>query len=229
MITINERVLIPYPPEVVWDVISDPARVVRCIEGSQLREFHDDGSFDARLAVKFAAIRVGFGARATLDLDEDQRIGRLRAQGSDTRGSTRVSGHADFAVRPETAGSTVDIDGTIELNGQLASLVTTGAAVVVARMTRNFAAQLTSVCAESTSAPAPAAGIQPAPSPTSVPERAIPAAVGTTLVAPARPAAPESSWRRTLSAVSAGLRRGLRAVRDRWHGLTGRRPINERV
>lgn len=88
MITIAERVHIPHPPEIVWSVLSDPSKVVACIEGSQLGEYHDDGSFDAQLAVRFAAIRVAFRARANLDPDEVNRTGRLDARGTDARGST---------------------------------------------------------------------------------------------------------------------------------------------
>lgn len=148
MITISERVRVPHPPDLVWSVLSEPSRVVGCIEGSELGEYHDDGSFDARLAVKFAAIKVLFGARASLDLDEAERLGRLDAQGSDARGSTRVKGHATFRVREEEGGSVVDLDGEVEISGQLASLVTTGAAVVVTRMTRSFAGELTATCDE---------------------------------------------------------------------------------
>lgn len=148
MITVAERVGVPHPPDIVWSVLSDPSRVVACIDGSELGQFHDDGSFDARIAVKFAAIKVGFGARATLDLDDDQRCGRLEARGSDTRGSTRVQGNAEFVVRPATDGSMVHINGAIQVSGQLASLVTTGAAVVVDRMTRSFTARLAAACAE---------------------------------------------------------------------------------
>ncbi|MEP9381255.1 SRPBCC domain-containing protein [Nocardioides cheoyonin] len=148
MITISERVQVPHSPDLVWSVLSDPKRVVGCIEGSELGEYHEDGSFDARLAVKFAAIKVAFAARASLDLDEAARVGRLEAQGADARGSTRVKGHATFEVRPDGTGSVVDLDGNVDITGQLASLVTTGAAVVVARMTRSFAAELTATCDE---------------------------------------------------------------------------------
>lgn len=147
MITIAETVLVPHPPDIVWDVISDPNAVVSCIEGSELGAEHEDGTFDARLAVKFAALKVAFAARVGLELDEEEHVGRMEARGADSRGSTRVQGNATFTVLPATVGSEVVIDGVIELNGQLAGLVTTGAAVVVDRMTRQFAVQLAAACA----------------------------------------------------------------------------------
>lgn len=148
MITIAERIRVPHSPEIVWQVLSDPATVVSCIDGSELGAQHDDGTFDARLAVKFAAIKVAFAARIALDLDDAERVGRMEARGADSRGSTRVQGDATFSVVPVGTASDVVLDGTIELNGQLAALVTTGAAVVVDRMTRVFAEKLTEKCAE---------------------------------------------------------------------------------
>jgi carbon monoxide dehydrogenase subunit G len=214
VITINERVLIPYPPDLVWAVISDPSKVVGCIEGSEIRTYHDDGSFDAQLAVKFAAIKVSFAARANLELEEKERIGRLDARGSDTRGSTRVTCQASFAVQPETDGSVVDIDGTVELNGHLASLVTTGAGVVVSRMTRAFAVRLTAVCAELNAAvPVPsmvATLAAPEIAVASTPAVAVPVPPPAVL-APAE----EPRWRRVLAAVSGGVHRLLRLVRNR--------------
>ncbi|MGW3614990.1 SRPBCC domain-containing protein [Micromonospora sp. NPDC005163] len=162
MITIAERVFVPHAPEVVWGVLSDPATVVSCIDGSELGEQHHDGSFDARLAMKFAAIRVSFAARVSLKLEEVERVGRMEARGADGRGSTRVQANAMFLVVPAGAGSEVVLDGVVELNGQLAALVTTGAAVVVDRMTRSFTEKLTATCAERDPS-TPAAGPEPAP------------------------------------------------------------------
>jgi uncharacterized protein len=147
LITITQRVSVPHPPDVVWSVLSDPHKVVECIEGSRLGEFHDDGSFDALMAVRFAAIKVSFKARANLLLDEAARTGRLEAKGSDSRGSTRVQGHAEYSVQPAPEGSLVVLDGQIDIGGALASLITTGASIVVDRMTKSFTESLVSTCA----------------------------------------------------------------------------------
>lgn len=148
VITISQRVSVPHPPDLVWSVLSDPHKVVSCIEGSRLGEFHDDGSFDALMAVRFAAIKVSFKARANLALDEGARTGRLEAKGSDSRGSTRVQGHADYIVQASPEGSLVLLDGQVDIGGALASLITTGASIVVDRMTKAFTESLISTCAQ---------------------------------------------------------------------------------
>lgn len=147
MIKIEEAIPVPAPPERVWAVVSDPSEVVSCIHGAELGEYHDDGSFDGALVVKFSAIRVKFGARLSLDLDEPEHEGRLSARGRDGQGATRFSAQATFRVAPDGAGgSSVQMSGEVNLAGRLASVIEAGANAVVARMTREFTDELVRRC-----------------------------------------------------------------------------------
>lgn len=148
MITFTERVHVPHPPEVVWSVLSDPERCVTCIDGSRLGDQHDDGTFDAFLAVKFAGIKVTFKALVDLALDHEARTGRLTGTGGDKRGSTRVQGGADYTVAAEGDGTLVTLDGEAEVKGSLAGLITTGASLVVDRMAKSFTQKLITTCDE---------------------------------------------------------------------------------
>jgi carbon monoxide dehydrogenase subunit G len=163
LISITEEIAVPSPPERVWEVISDPSAVVSCIGGAELGPSHDDGSFDATLAIRFGGLRVKFAARVSLDLDESAHEGRLTARGADGQGATRFSAGATFrVVEGETPGtSRVFCDGEIKLNGKLAKLIESGAGMVVSRMTTEFTDQLVEKCA-------PAAGPVVAAAPTPV-------------------------------------------------------------
>jgi uncharacterized protein len=147
MIEINERFEVAAPPDVVWAVLSDPHAVVGCVPGAALVAEHPDGSFDGSLSVKFGPLAVGFQARVTLDLEAATRLGHLVAQGRDKQGGTRFKGSATFQVSPVEAGSRVVIDSGVELSGRLASVVESGAEVVVRRMSTEFAARLAARCA----------------------------------------------------------------------------------
>ncbi|WP_344854853.1 SRPBCC family protein [Amycolatopsis ultiminotia] len=158
MIEIDEEIPVPAPPERVWEVVSDPGEVVSCISGAELGDSHEDGSFDGTLVVKFGAVRVRFGARVSLDLDEPGREGRLSAKGRDGQGATRFSAHATFLVTadPATGGSRVRVTGEVHLAGKLASLIEAGAGAVVSRMTKEFSGELVRKCAgEQGAAPVP--------------------------------------------------------------------------
>lgn len=152
MIEINEDIVVSAPPDEVWKVLSDPAEVVSCLDGAALGESHEDGSFDGSLVVKFGAVRVRFGARVTLDLEESERQGRLSARGRDTQGATRYTAHANFGVLDDVAAgiTRVTVTGEVNLAGRLASLIEAGAEAVVARMSKDFAQELARRCSGET-------------------------------------------------------------------------------
>ena len=165
MISVQEEIAVPSPRSRVWDVVSNPSDVVSCIAGAELGAAHDDGSFDGALVVRFGAIRVRFAARITLELNPAEFEGRLSARGGDGQGATRFQGGATFRVveDPTAGGSQVIMDGEVTLRGKLASIVESGAGVVVSRMTKDFTARLIALCGEPASAaqggePAAAAG-----------------------------------------------------------------------
>lgn len=194
MITVKEEIAVPSPRARVWTVVSNPADVVSCISGAELGEAHEDGSFDGALVVRFGAIRVRFAARIALELDEPEFEGRLTARGGDGQGATRFRGEATFRVVEDEAagGSLVLMNGEVTLTGKLASLVESGAGVVISRMTKDFTAKLIAKCAagEAADGTAPAAtGEAPVPAvaaagTTSAAATGTTTAAGTTIAAP---------------------------------------------
>src|SRR5688572_14708188 len=154
MIEIRERFDVPAGPDAVWAVLSDPHAVVGCVPGAKIDQQHDDGSMDASVVVKFGPTRVTFRVKASLDLDEAARRGTITAQGRDTIGGTRMRSTATFGVTPGpgSSGSSVAIDGNVEVSGRLASLIEGGASLVVKRMSGEFAERLAARCAAGTPA-----------------------------------------------------------------------------
>jgi carbon monoxide dehydrogenase subunit G len=185
MITISESFAVPAEPEAVLAVLADPAAVAGCIDGAELGEQYDDGSFAASLAVRFGPLRVKFHARIALSIDEENREGHITAQGKDAQGGTRVKATATFAVAeaPAGPGAVVTASGEVVLSGKLAPVVEAGASVVVRHQTDEFAENL-------------AALFQPEQAAAAVPPE----------VGPQRAAAGDR-WYRRLAAV---LRRWLR-------------------
>lgn len=145
MIEVNERVEVPSPPQVVWDLLSDPRAVVDCMPGAALGDQQEDGSYDATLTVKFGPAKVAFRARFTLELDPASMSGQVASKARDNQGGTRVKTTMTFkVVEGETPGSSViPIEAQVEISGRLASLVESGASLVVKRMTGEFTERLT--------------------------------------------------------------------------------------
>jgi carbon monoxide dehydrogenase subunit G len=149
MIEVNERIVVPAAPQTVWGVLSDPHAVAQCVSGATLGERQEDGSYDATLVVKFGPTRVKFEARFTLELDPATMSGVVISKGKDSIGGTRVQARMNFSVleQADPPGSAIPITSEVEISGRLASLIETGAKLVVKRMVGDFSGRLVERCA----------------------------------------------------------------------------------
>lgn len=152
MIEVNERIVVPSAPQTVWGVLSDPRAVVECVSGATLGERQEDGSYDATLVVKFGPTKVKFGARFTLELDPATMSGIVVSKGKDSIGGTRVQATMNFRVveQADPPGSAIPITSEVEISGRLASLIETGAKLVVKRMVGDFTGRLAERCTAAT-------------------------------------------------------------------------------
>lgn len=151
MIEVHERIEVAAPPATVWALLSNPHAVVECVPGAALGEQHDDGSFDATLQVKFGPAKVSFRARVAVEFDEAAMSGRVVSKGKDNQGGTRFNASMGFKVVEQEGGTgaAVPIDAQVEITGRLASLVESGATIVVKRMTAEFSEGLAARCCPS--------------------------------------------------------------------------------
>jgi carbon monoxide dehydrogenase subunit G len=152
MIEVNERIEVPAAPQVVWKVLSDPYAVVECVPGAAVGEKLEDGSYDATLTVKFGPAKVAFRARFTLELDPAAMSGQVASKAKDNQGGTRVKTNMAFKVLEGAApgASVIAIDAQVDISGKLASLVESGANLVVKHMTKEFSERLTAKVAAAT-------------------------------------------------------------------------------
>lgn len=156
MIEVNEQIAVLSPPRTVWDLLSDPRAVVDCVPGAALGEQHEDGSFDSSVTIKFGPAKVAFHARVALELDAAAMVGQVSSRGKDNQGGTRFRASMTFRVveQAEPPGSTVHIEAKVEISGRLATLVESGAGLVVKRMTGEFSERLAARCTGASAAPA---------------------------------------------------------------------------
>jgi len=148
VIEVNERIEVAAAPSLVWGLLSDPHAVIDCVPGATLGEQQEDGTFDAGLTVKFGPAKVTFRAKVALELDRVAMVGHVNARGRDNQGGTRIHAKMSFRVEPQAAGSAIPIEAKVEISGRLATLVESGAGLVVKRMTGEFTERLASRCAE---------------------------------------------------------------------------------
>ncbi len=142
MISVNESFSVAAPVEEVWLVMADPYAVVGCVPGAAITGVAEDGSLQTSVSVKFGPLSVTFQALASLELHEVSHEGRVSARGRDKQGGARFTASMTFTVNPSADGCMVSTRGEVDLKGPLASMIETGAGVVVKRMSADFAACL---------------------------------------------------------------------------------------
>jgi carbon monoxide dehydrogenase subunit G len=145
---IDETIHVQADPETVWSLLSDPRAVVECVEGATLGDRLEDGTYDAKMTVRFGPAKVAFGARVAIEMDHAARSGSVSSRGKDNQGGTRFAASTVFRVLvPDNGeGSAIRIQSQVEITGRLASLIESGAAIVIKRMTRDFSERLHARC-----------------------------------------------------------------------------------
>jgi carbon monoxide dehydrogenase subunit G len=154
VIEVNERIEVQSAPRAVWAILSDPHAVAECVPGAALGEKQEDGSYDASLVIKFGPAKVTFRASFTLELNEAAMSGQVVSKARDNQGGTRVKTTMSFkVVEGATPGSAaIPIEAQVEISGKLASLVESGAGLVVKHMTKEFSERLAAKLAGSPAA-----------------------------------------------------------------------------
>lgn len=151
MIEVNERIEVASTPQAVWAILSDPNAVVECVEGAALGEKQEDGSFDAKMAVKFGPAKISFAANVMVAYDEANKSGSVTARGKDSISGTKFKTAMQFSVEgqdasPDNVRTAIPIKAECELSGRLAHLIESGANLVIKRMTTSFAEKLAERC-----------------------------------------------------------------------------------
>jgi hypothetical protein len=83
-----------------------------------------------------------------VEFDETAMTGRVISKGKDNQGGTRFNTSMGFKVVEQAGGasSVVPVDAQVDITGRLASLVESGAALVVKRMTAEFSERIAARC-----------------------------------------------------------------------------------
>jgi aerobic carbon-monoxide dehydrogenase small subunit len=141
---VRDRFVVARPPDDVWNLLKDVARVVPCMPGASITSLAGD-RVDGRLMIKLGPINAEFSGAAMLRYDDALRRGTFAGSGQDRLTGSRASGAIEFVVTPgDDARSTwVDIAVLAKLSGPLAQFARAGIVEDLARrLARTFAQNL---------------------------------------------------------------------------------------
>ena len=108
------------PPARVWDLLMDPAVIASCVPGCEELVPDGEDKFRAKLKVAMAAITGSYDGTIVIANKKVNESYQLIVEGQGRPGF--VKGTATIALKPEGAGTIVDVSGDVETGGMVARL-----------------------------------------------------------------------------------------------------------
>jgi hypothetical protein len=225
-IQIDKTFVVRAPAQAVWEFLTDPRRVARCMPGAAITDQRDASTWAGTLTVKVGPVAASYkGQMSFARLDAAARSAEIEASGQDVRGKGGARMKLTSRVTERGPGETeVFTSSELNVTGILAQMgrgmVQDVGDQIFARFTGAMRAELEGAAAERQDAPSAPSALSPRPSPPvgeREGERSAPAAAAIAAAASAPTAAPASP---PVDVLSLGAGAAARAA-----GRTARRPI----
>jgi carbon-monoxide dehydrogenase small subunit len=118
--SIEQRLKVGFPPEVVWGRLADIHQVSSCLPGAEVTELEGD-RLKGRMNVALGPMKVAFNGDGRVLLDQEKRIGRLSGGGRDVGSGSTAEGELKWRVLPgESSDSLIQVSLSWRLSGRLA-------------------------------------------------------------------------------------------------------------
>jgi aerobic-type carbon monoxide dehydrogenase small subunit (CoxS/CutS family)/carbon monoxide dehydrogenase subunit G len=143
--SIEQRLTVGFPPEIVWNRLSDIRAVSFCLPGAEITELRDD-RVRGRMNVSLGPIKIALNGDGNVVLDVGNRIGRLSGRGQDAGSGSAAEGEVEWRVLPgEASGSLILVNLSWRLSGRLAQFNRAGIVQdVIQRLASIFVSNLES-------------------------------------------------------------------------------------
>jgi carbon monoxide dehydrogenase subunit G len=181
---IQNSFTVALPVAEAWTTLLDIPAIAPCMPGAELLAVEDERTYRGQVKVKLGPVAVAFQGRAKLEeVDEAARTVRVKASGNETKGRGSAQADVMFRLRPDGAGTRVDIVSDVALAGAVAQygraqgVIADVAQVIIDTFAENLRRQIAAreVPAAAAAATAPAGAAPAAPSLGPAPEPMAPA------------------------------------------------------
>jgi len=129
---------LPHPPDRVWPVMLDIARIAACIPGcEQVEERAHLAEYSAVMKQKLGPFKLEVPAQILVEEHREPNLVRARASGVDKITRTTLGVQLEVALTPmEGAACRLSVQASLQVAGRLASL---GHSIIKKRAEENFA------------------------------------------------------------------------------------------
>jgi carbon-monoxide dehydrogenase small subunit len=141
----KDQFTIGYPPEAVFDMFGDVARIVACLPGAALTGVPTEQRAEGLIRVKIGPISATFHGAARIERDPPNLSGRIVGTGRDQRSRSSTQGEIRYQLIPIEQGAATRVELSIgySLRGMLAQIAREGLVRdLVSRLTADFATNL---------------------------------------------------------------------------------------
>uniref|UniRef100_Q025V1 Carbon monoxide dehydrogenase subunit G n=1 Tax=Solibacter usitatus (strain Ellin6076) TaxID=234267 RepID=Q025V1_SOLUE len=111
---------IPFPQDVAYRLLQDPAVLCRCMPGCEDLQKIGDGEYAMRMKMVLAAISGKFDGKVRITEAQPPSQFRLHVEGAGRIGFMNGSGL--ITISPSNPGSSVQYDGEVQVGGTIASV-----------------------------------------------------------------------------------------------------------
>jgi uncharacterized protein len=166
---IEKRFVVRAPADLVWDFLTDPYKVARCLPGAAITETLDPRTYAGTMTVKVGPVTAAYRGKLRFDrLDAEAREAELSASGQETRGKGGADMRMRSRVDPKTEEETeVTVVSDVNVVGVLAQFGRGMIQDVSDQLFQKFTAAMSREleAPAAVAAPAPPAASPPAPAP----------------------------------------------------------------
>jgi carbon-monoxide dehydrogenase small subunit len=141
----EDHFTVAYPPERVFDMFGDVAKVAACLPGASLIGVPSPERVDGMIRIKLGPISANFRGAARIERNLENLSGRILGMGSDQRSRSSTQGEIRYRLVPADQGAATRVELSIgySLRGMLAQMAREGLVRdLAARLTADFARNL---------------------------------------------------------------------------------------
>jgi carbon-monoxide dehydrogenase small subunit len=141
----EDHFTVAYPPERVFDMFGDVAKVAACLPGASLTGVPTPERVEGMIRVTLGPISANFRGAARIEHDLESLSGRILGIGSDQRSRSSTQGEIRYRLVPTDQGAATRVELSIgySLRGMLAQIAREGLVRdLAARLTADFARNL---------------------------------------------------------------------------------------